>query len=383
MRGVGAPDIDGFVVAGQIGQGTTASVWLARQAGLDRWVAIKVHDGPRSPGVGERRMAREGRAVARLDHPHIVRVFRTGHRDGVPYVILEYVAGPSLSAIVGRQPLGVGHIRELLGQLSSALSYAHRSGVVHRDVKPSNVLLAPHGQWKLTDFGLAKVRSPDGLGGPPALTRPGVLVGTARYMAPEAIEDASRAGPPSDLYSLACLTYELFSGRPPFGHRAGLLPVLQAQLHSTPLPLSSIAGAFPGQVEAVILRALAKAPEDRPPDVAAYWRDLDQAGSEAWPEWGSPSRSDDRCRSPVDASDGGPQARVLERRSWWAPDGPDSASILIPSPVPAARRLPAVEPTLPVTLSRRARRHRRRWWPGWTVGLVLGCAAAAWVMFGR
>lgn len=240
----------------QAGRGGMATVYKAHQPALARFVAIKVLPSffAEEPGFRER-FQQEAMAVANLRHPNILSVFDYGEEEGVPYLVTEFVDGGTLAQQLGA-PLPVDYVTRILGPIGSALDYAHARGVVHRDVKPSNILLARDGTPVLSDFGLAKM-----MGSLPRLTTTGTTVGTPEYMSPEQAEGAT-VGPSSDLYSLATVAYEMLTGQVPFSADTPLA-VLLAHVHR-PLPLPrDVNPALSPAVEEVLLKGLAKGPAAR------------------------------------------------------------------------------------------------------------------------
>src|SRR5690606_30801409 len=190
------------------------AVYLARDDALDRDVAIKVlrpliaHGGMSDELV--ERFRREARAVALVSHPNVVRVYDQGIEEDVPYLVMELVTGPTLaSRLAAGGVLPVGEMRTLGIQIASALASAHQAGVVHRDVKPSNILQAEPGTWKLADFGIAHTADSE-------LTVTGQFLGTPSFAAPEALEGRP-VGPAADVYSLAATLHAGLTGEPPFG----------------------------------------------------------------------------------------------------------------------------------------------------------------------
>ncbi|MER6216042.1 serine/threonine-protein kinase [Streptomyces sp. NPDC001674] len=257
--------IAGYRVERLIGRGGMAVVYLARDLRLDRAVALKLIAPERARDeTFRRRFAHESRMAASLDHPHIVPVFEAGETEGVLYIAMRYVAGLDMRALLDREgPLPVATALRIAGQVASALDAAHGRDLVHRDVKPGNVLVAPgtdsdHPEHiYLTDFGLTKkALSPNNF------TTAGEFVGTVDYMAPEQITGRpvdSRC----DLYSLACVVYESLAGGPPFGRDADPAALLWAHQYQPPPPLVEKRPDIAPTVDAVLAKGLAKAPEDR------------------------------------------------------------------------------------------------------------------------
>lgn len=258
--------LDGYRVGRPVGHGAYAWVFEATQLSLDRGIALKVLDPlvARDPEAANR-FDREGRAAARLDHPAIVDVHHAGTAEGLHFLAMRLIHGPGLDVVLReRGVLPPGDALAVLRRIAAALDHAHARDVVHRDVKPSNILLE-HGEpgraW-LGDFGIAVVVRM-------ANTLSTAAVGTASYMAPEQA-DSHRIGPPADQYSLACVAYEMLTGRVPFdGDDA--VAVLLAHARE-PVPTTGS-----GPLDAVFTRALAKEPAGRYRSVAEFVRALDDA----------------------------------------------------------------------------------------------------------
>lgn len=240
----------------QIGQGGMATVYKAYQPSLDRYVAAKVLPPyfAHEPGFAMR-FTREAKAIARLNHPNILPIYDFGQEGDLSYIVMKYVEAGTLKDIMGR-PLPLDLTANVLRQIAGALEHAHERGILHRDVKPSNVLL-DEGHWVLlTDFGLAKM-----VEGSAVLTASGVGVGTPAYMAPE-----QGQGEPvdarADIYSLGVVLYEMLTGRVPFEAETPMAVVIKHITDPLPLP-RTINPELPETIERIILKALAKKPGDR------------------------------------------------------------------------------------------------------------------------
>ncbi|NBE57001.1 serine/threonine-protein kinase [Streptomyces boluensis] len=257
--------IAGYEVESELGRGGMAVVYRARDLRLQRTVALKLltEEYMVRNDTFRRRFAREQRMAAALDHPHIVPIYEAGEADGVLYIAMRYVPGLDLRALLDRDgPLPVPTALRIAAQVASALDAAHEHDLVHRDVKPGNVLVAqgtdsdhPEHVY-LTDFGLTK-KSLSLTG----LTSVGEFVGTLDYVAPEQIAGRPVDGR-CDLYSFACVVYETLAGRPPF-RRDDPLELLWAHQYDTPPALSERCPGTAAAMDDVLNRALAKAPEDR------------------------------------------------------------------------------------------------------------------------
>ena len=252
-----------YVIDDQLGEGGMGIVFRAiRDDGAV--VALKVI----KPGLvrDERtawRFAREARAAGEVDHPNLIDVLDAGDIDGIGYMAMRYVAGKSLDdRIQARGPLSVHDTTRIVGEIASALDALHAAELVHRDVKPSNIMLDDERGALLTDFGLAKRRDYS------MLTAPGQMLGTLDYIAPEMLR-GDEPGASADLYALGCVTFECLAGEPPFGGLS-MFEVGMAHLGDTPPdPCAARTDAPPGLSE-VVLRALAKEPSQRPPSATVY-----------------------------------------------------------------------------------------------------------------
>jgi serine/threonine protein kinase/uncharacterized protein YjdB len=245
-----------FEIGRELGRGAMAAVFLAHDIALDRKVAIKVM----SPGLlmGEgmiERFKREAITIAHLNHPNIVSVHSVRQAEGLHFFVMRYIHGRSLEQLIhhaGKLPVPI--VRSILCQVGSALMYAHRSGVVHRDVKPANILIDEDGNAVVTDFGIAKVAQL------PSDTHSGALVGTPAYMSPEQCSGAEVSGA-SDQYALGAVAYEMLTGEVPF--TGSTLTVVQAHVEQPPRSIRQLRGDCPPEIEAAVLRMLAKDPPDR------------------------------------------------------------------------------------------------------------------------
>lgn len=244
-----------YVLEGVLGQGAMGTVYRAR-ADDGAPVALKVASADLAGDeTFRRRFEREGRIAASLAHPHIVDVVEVGEADGRPFLASRLVEGRTLAERVAEGALPELDVVRLVAEIASALDVLHERGLVHRDVKPANVILDGDGRALLADFGLA--RSADDT----VLTQPGRVSGTVDYLAPELIRGAL-ASPASDVYGLGCVAYECLAGAPPFGKRTVPEAIL-AHLESVPEPLGS-------PLSDAVLLALAKDPAERPPTATAY-----------------------------------------------------------------------------------------------------------------
>src|SRR5947207_6061599 len=241
----------------EIARGGMAEVYLARDESLNRQVALKAlfPEFAREPSFVER-FRREAQAAANLNHPNIVGIYDWGQEDGTYFIVMEYVEGRSLRDLIRSEGLiDPGRAADITAEIASALAFAHRSGVVHRDVKPGNVLITPQGNVKVTDFGIARAGASDGL------TQTGSVMGTATYFSPEQAQGLAVDGR-SDVYSLGVVLYELVCGGVPFVADS---PVSVAYKHvrEEPVPPSQRNTDVPPALEQIIMSALAKDPDHR------------------------------------------------------------------------------------------------------------------------
>src|SRR2546421_6933191 len=251
-----------YEVLAELGRGGMATVYLAHDVALDRKVAIKVL-APALLQMGEgmvERFKREARTAAALSHPHIIPIYAVKESDEVLYFVMKYVQGRPLDAVIRDVgPLAIPMVQLILAQVSDALSYAHRHGVVHRDIKSANIMLDEEGWAVVTDFGIAKVLQAQGL------TLTGVTVGTPTYMSPEqcAMEEVTGA---SDQYSLGVVAYEMLTGKPPF-EGDSIMSVMYAHFNRRPRPVSALRPECPANLDAAVMRVLEKDPAQRWPSM--------------------------------------------------------------------------------------------------------------------
>jgi len=251
--------LDRYALERELGSGGMAVVHLAEEKKHARKVAIKILRPEFTASVGAERFLREIGIAARLSHPHIVPLIDSGETEGQLYYVSPYVPGGSLrDRLRAEKKLSLRETQRITQQIATALDYAHRNGFVHRDVKPENILFAD-GHALLADFGIAHARR---VAGGEAITESGLAVGTPAYMSPEQATAEEDLDGSSDIYSLACVVYEMLTGEPPF-HGDSARAVMVRHVMETPRPVRALQPDVPPGVERAIARALAKRPEDR------------------------------------------------------------------------------------------------------------------------
>jgi serine/threonine protein kinase len=261
-----------YRVERMLGQGGMAAVYLAHDAELERPVAIKVlAEHLATDDAFRQRFLREARMAAKLSHPNIVHVYDQGDEDGRPFIVMEYVEGVTLGDELREHgPLPPARVVDLALQICGGLEHAHASGLVHRDVKPGNLLLREDGTVKIADFGIARAAQAT------KLTQIGSVLGTAAYLAPEqaAGEQVTAA---ADIYSLGCVLFELLTGRTPYVFET--LPELVVKQREEPItPIRELRPEVPAELEAAVMHCLARNPEYRPASAADLAQEL-AAGS--------------------------------------------------------------------------------------------------------
>ena len=286
-----------YTIERELGRGGMASVYLARDEELHRPVAVKVlAEHLAADDTFRARFLREARLAGRLSHPNIVQVYDAGDADGRPFIVMEYVPGRTLADCAKLPP---ERVAELARQACAGLHQAHAAGLVHRDVKPGNLLLRDDGVLKIADFGIARATETT------RHTQAGTILGTAAYLAPEQIAGGD-ATPASDLYSLGAVLYELLTGRPPYVF-SSLADLAAQQADGAIVPVRDLEPSVPRELEAPVMHALAREPSFRPASAVDFARELVAPVEE-------PTR-------PL------PQPRA-RRRTWWLLAGAIAAVIV-------------------------------------------------------
>jgi tRNA A-37 threonylcarbamoyl transferase component Bud32 len=340
-----------YQLVSPIARGGMATVWVADDPVLSRRVAVKILRADLAADEGTRaRFRHEAIAAARLSHPNIVSTYDTGDDDGIAYIVMELVDGPTLRHLIDEQGgLPVADVIRIGKQVADALDAAHRAGLVHRDVKPANVLVPVAGPVKVTDFGIAKAAGADDL------TRTGTVMGTARYLAPEQV-NGKPTDPRTDVYALGLLIYEALCGHPPFGGDTEIATAM-ARLTTTAPAVRAERPEVSQALDDVIHRCLARQPSARFGSAAAVRDALDRARLD-------PTGAIPRPLVGPGSAATGATGRVMTPGSG-APTGPTH-----PQPVP-----------VPVAPAPRRTRRRLTWlWVLLVVLLAIGGGVAAFLL---
>src|SRR6476619_6118139 len=256
-----------YVIKRKLGSGGMADVYLAEDQELGRRVALKLlNDRHAADDQFVERFRREAQSAAGLNHPNIVSIFDRGRAEGTYYIAMEYLDGRTLKELLVKNgptpvPIAIDYARQILG----ALAFAHRGGIVHRDIKPHNIVVRKDGRLKVTDFGIAR-------SGASQMTEAGSIVGTAQYLSPEQARGAP-VDARSDLYSLGIVLYEMLTGKVPFSGDSAI-EIAMKHLNDAPKPPSKIRPEIPEELDQGVLRALAKNPEDRYQTAEEFSEDL-------------------------------------------------------------------------------------------------------------
>jgi serine/threonine protein kinase len=364
--------VGGYLLEEQIGRGGMAVVFRARDERLERQVALKIlAPALAADDAFRQRFIRESRVAAAVDDPHIIPVFEAGEADGVLFIAMRYVRGGDVRSLLHRDgTLDAVRVAAIISPVASALDAAHTAGLVHRDVKPANMLLdvrpgRPDHVY-LSDFGLSK----EALGAT-GLTSAGQFLGTVDYAAPEQV-GGEQVGGQADQYALGCAAFEMLSGEPPFRRDQGMA-VLYAHLSEAPPAITSRRHGLPGALDLVFRQVLAKSPQDRYPSCAAFAEAVRQAAGlapyDSGPRASYPDTEIARTRPT-------PSAPTEPSLGYQPPGSPPYIPGLYPPPAPG--QLPADPPFSHYGTTGSMRRPRR--WPI-AAGSAIGAAAAVAIAY--
>lgn len=355
-----------YRVVRELGRGAMGVVYLAEDESLQRQVAVKTLLLPEEEDSAERRnlearFIQEAKAAGGLNHPGIITIHDLGREGDWLYIAMELLAGTELKDRLLLGPLPLEEALDIASQVASALAAAHERGVVHRDIKPGNIMLLPGGHAKIMDFGIARMKSSD------VRTQSGTMMGSPKYMSPEQV-----GGHPvdhrSDIFSLGSVLYEMVAGQPPFV-AGNLGALLHAILRDEPAPLAQLRGEAPPALEQVVRRAMQKNPRARYQDAAELARDLAQCVALTARSTAAPAA---QGADPYAATVVGEASAATER----APDGLalsplfDSGAALQRLLQPGAGDRPEVRP------------QRRLGWLAWTFAYLLAGAGAVAIALG-
>ena len=259
-----------YELLAELGKGAMGVVYRANDPLLDRLVAIKTVNmslDPQEMAEYDERFYQEAKAAGSLNHPNIVTIYDIGKSGNVAYMAMEFLQGEELRSLLSTgKPLGAARAVDISAQVAEGLAYAHQHGVVHRDIKPANIMLAVTGLAKITDFGIARMRSAQ------VKTETGIVLGSPRYMSPEQVA-GKRAEPRSDIFSLGVILYEMLAGKPPFSGE-DVTSVMFQIMNLVPPPPSSINMRVPEVLDFIVAKSIAKSIDDRYSSAEEFARDL-------------------------------------------------------------------------------------------------------------
>ncbi len=263
------PRLGRYEILGELGRGAMGVVYRARDPIIDRVVALKTIDLALTGAAlasFEERFFQEARSAGRLNHPNIVTIYDAGKADGLAYIAMEFLEGTTLREVLDEHPpLSIPRILETVAQVARGLAYAHENGVVHRDVKPANIIVLRNRRPKITDFGIARLGEAGGVGSERA--------GSPKYMSPEQIRGDVTLDGRSDVFSLGTVLYEMLTGKAPFNGET-VTEIMQAVLEHTPPVPSVVDPHVPPELDGVVMRMLAQRADDRYPSARSLFREL-------------------------------------------------------------------------------------------------------------
>jgi eukaryotic-like serine/threonine-protein kinase len=322
-----------YTIEDEMGGGGMSRVFIATDLALHRKVVIKVLPQSLAETVSGDRFRREIMLAAKLQHPHIVPVLAAGELGELPYFIMPYIEGESLRPRIQRGPLSVRETVGIMRDVARALAFAHRVGIVHRDIKPDNILLSA-GSAMVTDFGVAKAiadsRNPAHLRAGATITAVGVSLGTPQYMAPEQAAADPTADHRVDLYALGIVGYEMLAGVPPF-HGRGPHELLTAQLTESPQPLTARRYDVPAALAQLIMQCLEKNPANRPKTAADMVRVLEGSEAVSGAFAAPPSGARKRASRNRLAAIGGVTALIAIAALWFVTSGSKDPASKLPN----------------------------------------------------
>jgi eukaryotic-like serine/threonine-protein kinase len=348
-----------YRIVRKLGSGGMANVYLAEDEDLGRRVAIKIlNERYANDDAFIERFRREAKSAASLSHPNIVSIYDRGEAEGTYYIAMEVIEGRSLKELImTRGPLPIAEAVHHARQILQALRFAHRHGIIHRDIKPHNILIGEQG-LKVTDFGIARY-------GPSQMTEAGSIMGTAQYLSPEQARGAPVTAS-SDLYSVGIVLYEMLTGRVPFSGDSAI-EIAMKHLNDWPKPPSKMRPEIPDDIDHIVLRALAKAPEDRYQSAEEFIEDLERV------EAGLPlsAETSEAATALLNVTPVGASTEVLSG---------DATRVTQPRPYTPARRPPTYPPAYPRYEEPPPKRRRIGPWL-LVLALLAAAALAGWYVY--
>jgi len=259
----------GYQLEKLIAQGGSGSVWLAQDVNLDRPIAIKIISHIDFKSMALERFSREARSIAKLNHPSIVQIYDVGKEENTPYIVMEYVDGLNLATLISKGKIRISWGIHVAKQISEALLFAHEQGIIHRDIKPGNILIdSRYDITKITDFGLAK-----GQDNISTVTAAGTVLGTPAYMAPEQFSN-SKEGISTDIYTFGATLYHIFTGKLPY--EGTIIERIQKSIQSLPAEPKEVRSDLPDELSDLILNLMSPDPEIRPKNLKKVTGVLEQ-----------------------------------------------------------------------------------------------------------